>query len=132
MSEHEINRRKFERIDKSYRVEISEFKFPLNRQPKQEVTSADISAGGLSVESSRRFEIGDMVQIKVYIPRLNKFHPGFLKVFESDIGQYVQAIAEVVWTERTPAGKYQLGIRFENMDEDNVTALKNLVTRASF
>jgi hypothetical protein len=36
------------RLEKNFRVEIREFRFPLAKQPSFEVRCADISAGGCS------------------------------------------------------------------------------------
>jgi len=124
-------RRQDIRVPKNFRVTISEFKFPLSAQKTIEVQSADISAGGLKVESPAKFDPGVMVQVKVYIPSLNKFHPSFFKVFESDVGQYFQATAEVVWTnEKIPLTLYSLGLRFVDYYEDDWVALTNLIKKS--
>ncbi len=121
-------RRRYERLPKNFRVEVREFKFPLAQQRPVDVCCTDISSGGLRVECADRFEKGDKVTAKIHIPSLNKYHPGFLKVFESDTGQYLQAIAEIMWVEETggePA--YALGIRFLDVDQDDWKALSNLI-----
>lgn len=124
------NRRRYARLPKSFRVEVSEFAFPLSGQPLHEVKSADISAGGVRVDSPKRFEPGDKVQVRVYIPSLNKYHPGFMKVFESDAGQYFMAIAEVAWVEEAvPLTRYVLGLKFLDVDQDDWTALTNLIRK---
>lgn len=123
-------RRQYDRLPKNFRVEVKEFKFPLVQQKTHEVSCSDISAGGLRVECSEHFEQGSKVTVKIFIPSLNKFHPGFLKVFESDVGQYLQAIAEIMWVEcRSDAPGYSLGIRFLDIDQDDWRALRNLIQK---
>ena len=120
------------RIPKSYRVEICEFKYPTNRQKCYEVQTADVSAGGLKVDAPVRFDKGAKVLVKIFIPSLNKYHPSFFKVFESDVGQYFQAISEVVWVEdRIPLLSYLLGLRFNDYDQDDWTALRNLISKSA-
>jgi c-di-GMP-binding flagellar brake protein YcgR len=124
------NRRRYARLPKSFRVEVSEFAFPLSGQPLHTVKSADISAGGIKVDSPRHFAPGDKVQVRVYIPSLNKYHPGFMKVFESDAGQHLVAIAEVAWAEEAvPGTSYVLGLKFLDVDQDDWTALSNLIRK---
>lgn len=101
------DKRRHVRLPKNFRLEINEFKYPLARQPKIETPCVDISVGGLKVESTSKFEPGDKLQVRIYIASLNKYHPGFFKVFESDAGQYLQVIAEVVRVEEMlPMSKY--------------------------
>ncbi|BBD07213.1 PilZ domain-containing protein [Desulfovibrio ferrophilus] len=120
------------RLPKNFRVEIKEFKFPLARQPKFEVTCADISAGGMKVECRKKFEAGTKLQVKIFIPSFNKYHPGFFKVFESDSGQFLQAIAEVVRADDVvPLTSYAMGVKFLDVDQDDWTALRNFIMRSS-
>lgn len=121
-------RRQHTRLPKSYRLELAEFAFPLRDQPRISATCEDVSAGGLSVVVPRRFEVGDKVQVRLHMARLNKFHPGFFKVFESDVDQSLQAVAEVVRVEeRAPFCSYCLGLRFIDVYDDDWRALHGLI-----
>jgi len=125
------DKRKDCRLEKNFRVEIREFRFPLAKQPSFEVRCVDISVSGLLLECRRKFAIGDKLQVKIYIPSLNKYHPGFFKVFESDAGQFLQAIAEVVRVDEVvPFTSYHLGIRFLDIDHDDWNALRNFIAKA--
>ncbi|MFP4397355.1 MAG: PilZ domain-containing protein [Desulfonatronovibrio sp.] len=109
-------------------MEVQELAFPLNSQEKIVVESADISTGGLKVICNRLFAVGDKVRVKVYIPSFNKLHAGFLKAFESDLGQYLQAVAEVVWiSEVIPHSRYETGMKFLDVYEDDWHALRKLI-----
>lgn len=124
----ESERRKHTRLPKSYRLELAEFVFPLKQQPRISAVCEDVSAGGLAVVVPRRFEVGDKVQVRLHMARLNKFHPGFFKVFESDVDQTLQAVAEVVRVEeRVPFASYCLGLRFTDVYDDDWRALHGLI-----
>ena len=125
----ENNRRRFVRLPKGYSVEINEFKFPMTDQERVAVTCSDISTGGVCVESAEAFAPGARLQVRVHIPRLNKFRPGFFKVYENDAEQYLQAIAEVAWSEPMPGG-HQLGLRFIDLDPDTGRALSGLISKS--
>jgi c-di-GMP-binding flagellar brake protein YcgR len=118
-------------LPKNFRVEIREFRFPLARQPKFEVKCLDISAGGMSFECRRKYEEQTKLQVKIFIPSFNKYHPGYFKVFESDAGQFLQAIAEVVHVKDiVPLTTYALGIKFLDVDYDDWQALRNFITKS--
>lgn len=126
----ESEKRDHQRLRKPFEVEIREFSFPVQRQPTIQVHSADISGGGLLVHCSQRFAVGDKLQVTIYIPSLNKFHPGFFKVFESDIGQSLTAVAEVVRIQEVvPLRDYALGLKFLDIYEDDWRALENMVLK---
>ena len=121
-------RRQYRRLPKSYRLELAEFVFPLGSQPWLKATCEDVSAGGLSVIVPHYFKAGDKVQIRLHMARLNKFHPGFFKVFENDADQTLLAVAEVARVEeRVPLTSYCLGLRFTNVYEDDWRALHGLI-----
>lgn len=123
-----IERRESVRLPKNYTVELRKFVFPLWDQPTLTLASVDISQGGLKVCCPESLDQGEKLQVKVYIPSLNKFHPGFLKVFESDAGQSLTAIAEVVHVERK-GGTCNAGLRFVDVDEDDWKALHGVIVK---
>ena len=65
-------RRKCRRLSKQYRMELSVVTFSLTRMRPFEVTGIDISTGGLAARCSRPFDQGQKVQVKIFIPGLNK------------------------------------------------------------
>lgn len=128
---NQSEKRRHVRLRKPYEVEIREFAFPVHSQPVIEVHSVDISGGGLLVQCFRKFSVGDKLHVTIYIPSLNKFHPGFFKVFESDLGQSLTAVAEVVRIEEiVPLQDYAVGVRFLDIYEDDWQALKNMILTA--
>lgn len=124
------DRRQYMRLPKPFRVEAREFKFPMASQPRFETTCEDISRGGLCVEAGRRFEPGDKLQVSIHIPTLNKYSPGFFKAWENDAEQYLQGIVEVAWVE-AKAGRYLVGLKFLDVDDDACRALGGLIDKAS-
>ncbi|EFI35111.1 type IV pilus assembly PilZ [Desulfonatronospira thiodismutans ASO3-1] len=123
-------RRQYVRIPKNYRVELQPLEFPLAAQKKIRVESADISSGGLRLSCDEKFGEGQTVQVRVYISGLNKHHPGFFKVFESDAGQYLQAVSEVSWVrEKVAFELYEMGLKFVDVYEDDWQALKTMLDR---
>lgn len=124
----DTERRQHTRLPKPYRLELAEFSFPLDKQRKFEAICEDVSAGGLAVTVPHRFEVGEKVLVRLYMSRLNKFHPGFFKVFESDLDQSLQAVAEVVRVEEIASlVSYRIGLSFTDVYEDDWRALHGLI-----
>ncbi|MFP4167820.1 MAG: PilZ domain-containing protein [Desulfonatronovibrionaceae bacterium] len=123
-----MERREYVRLPKTYRVSLKKLAFPLSRQKELSLECVDISCGGMRIQSPVRLETGQLLQLEVGIPRLNKFHPGYFKVFESDLSQSLQAVAEVAWVREVVSGvRFEAGIRFVNVDGDDWKALYRLI-----
>lgn len=123
------DKRDYRRLPKSYRIAAKKFSFPLNDKPYVEFVCTDISAGGLCVECKNKFKEGERLQVRICVPRLNKFMPGFFKFYENDLEQYLNAIVEVAWIEETGA-TCLMGLRFLDLDEDAVKAVTGLIDNA--
>jgi c-di-GMP-binding flagellar brake protein YcgR len=128
MAIDEKDRRQFARLSRQFKMEISAFTFPLSKMRPFEVTGVDISEGGVAVRCPEGFCVGERVQLKINIPRLNRYHPGFFKVYEHDLGQYIIAVAQIAWSKPDPKqGDFMLGLEFVDVYEDDLKALHNLV-----
>jgi c-di-GMP-binding flagellar brake protein YcgR len=121
--------RQYQRLPRPYRVEAKLLQFPVSPRPVINAPCYDISAGGLCVECPNFLNVGDLMQIRVHVPRLNKFSPGFFKPYENDTEQYVQCIGQVAWV-RPLGGKYLIGLNFTDIDPDQRKALKGLIQKA--
>ena len=121
--------RQYQRLLRPYRVEAKLLQFPVPPYPVINAPCYDIGAGGLCVESPRALDIGELMQIRVHVPKLNKYSPSFFKAYENDAEQYVQCIGKVAWV-RPSGGKYLVGLNFTDIDPDQRKALKALVQKA--
>ena len=124
------NMREYQRLLRPYKVEAKLLQFPMPAQPVISAACYDIGAGGLCVEAPRALEIGALLQIRVHVPKLNKFSPSFFKAHENDAEQYVRCIGKVAWV-RPSGGRYLVGVRFTDIDPDQRKALKGLVQKAT-
>ena len=127
---NDSDRRQYVRLARSFRVNLRKFEFSLAAQETVTASCRNISAGGMLLESPRAFEQGGMVQTTIRIPGLNKFHPGFFKVFENDFDQNLVAVAEVVRCEELDcAAGFELGLRFVDVYEDDWKALHGMIMK---
>ncbi len=128
-SQDAIDKRSYRRLPRPYPVEAKRLSLSANKDPGMETTCCDISKGGLCVEARSPFTKGDVYQLRVLIPMLNKFSSSFFKVYENDAEQYLMALAEVAWV-KPAAGSYLIGFRFVNVDESQSQALERLIAKA--
>ncbi len=122
------DKRKYIRLPKPYKIEAKEIRLPLPREFAIESSCFDISEGGLCVPTSRNFPVGTKLQVKVFIPSLNKYSPSFFKVYENDVDQALSGIAEVTWCS-PKGGRYMTGMRFSDVDSDDTKALATLIRK---
>ncbi len=128
-SDEDVEKRVYRRLPKTYPVEVIKLDFPM---PKEGVKTrcCDISMGGVCVESGEiPFEVGDPCQLKILIPLLNKYSPGFFKVYENDAEQYFIALSELAWI-KPAGGQFLVGFKFVNVHSDQQKALAKLIERA--
>ncbi|MFP4392344.1 MAG: PilZ domain-containing protein [Desulfohalobiaceae bacterium] len=125
-------RRQYARLPKNFRVELRELSFSASQKQAVQTRCLNVSAGGLLLETSRSFSQGQKVQVRLYVPSLNRFHPSFFKVFESSLDQSLLAVAEIVrLEEKVPLQLYQVGIQFLDVYEDDWQALYRMLDAAS-
>ena len=120
-----LEQRKFSRLPKNYYIQFKRLQFPMSSEPFAEARISDISVGGICVEAAKTFSQGDRLQVRIHVPRLNKFMPGFFKFYENDAEQYINAIAEVAWMENA-----LMGLSFVDLDQDVVRAIQGLIKDA--
>lgn len=123
------DRREFNRLCKTFRVTLKKLEFPLAQQKDVVTQCLNISASGLLLECGIKYQIGDKLRVVIQIPSLNKFHPGFFKVFESDVEQNLTAVAEVVRSDGEVEGRMKVGLRFVDVYEDDWKALHSMIMK---
>jgi PilZ domain. len=123
------DKRQYARLPRPYRVQARELVFPIARHPVIDSGAADISKGGICIESRSPLPEGTRLHLSVHVPLLNKFRSGFFKVYENDAEQTFEAIGEVTWA-RPQSGVFLMGVKFLDADESSVEALGKLIDKA--
>jgi c-di-GMP-binding flagellar brake protein YcgR len=124
------DRRQYVRLAKPFRVNLRKFEFPFVDRDTVEASCRNISVGGMLLESPLGFGTGSVIQTSIRIPGLNKFHPGFFKVFENDLEQNLVAVAQVVRSVDLGA-LHELGLKFVDVYEDDWRALHAMIMKLS-
>jgi len=121
--------RAYNRLPRTFSVSVKELNFAMARSHSIEGQCADISQGGICIESPVPIQLGAKMHVRVRIPLLNRYSPGFLKIYENDADQYFTAITETMWSKPVD-GSYLIGMRFVNADENQARALAGMINKA--
>ena len=128
-SDDDIDKRIYQRLPRPYPVEVRKLAFPMPSESTR-MTCCDISKGGICVETPPvDLAVGDVCQVTVLIPLLNKFAPGFFKIYENDAEQYFTGLGEILWKKRIGAQEL-VGFKFVNVHADQLKALEKLIESA--
>ena len=119
------NARRFVRLPRSYRVHLKKLSFGGGGGTGFECTASNISKGGICLDTPRTLSKGEQWQVRIQIPRLNRYSSTFFKFYENDGDQYFLAIADVSWVKGNRAG-----LRFVNTDVTQANALEALIKDA--
>lgn len=118
--------RKFDRLAKEVKVEISELTYPLKKEATAEAKIKDISPKGICIRSSTSFEPKTVVTATIHLAgwQRHKKNLSFM-LDETAIGKPLTVIAEVVWNKKDEQkGDYEIGVKFLDINDDDYQALK--------
>ena len=123
-------RRKFSRIDKNFRLEYKLMDLSKAESIFVKSKVKNISANGLLLESEKQYDIGDLIQLKVYIMGIEKEKTGFFKYDQTAISEPMTILARVVRIEEIKKNKlYDIGVEFKNIYEDDSDALVTYINK---
>jgi c-di-GMP-binding flagellar brake protein YcgR len=87
---------------------------------------ADISAGGLLLNSARDFPLGTLLKLEIRVPGWGKHQNGFGPAHDQDLRPLV-AVGKVVRIETLEEGDFELGVKFLNVYPDDQEALRRFI-----
>jgi len=122
--------RRYPRLPKEVRVEISELTYPLPAEPAEIGLSKNISPVGLCFLSESLFEPGTILTVDVYLAGWQR-HKKDLAVLLDDeaLCRPLAVIGEVVWSREGAYGsKHEIGIKFRDIAEDDFQAIERALS----
>ncbi len=123
-----VEKRKYYRLQRKFELKVAKWSFPLKKQKWYEIYSVDIGAGGIRFEVPFAPEKGEILQFKLLIPGLRKHYPGFSKVFALDTEEFF-GLGEVIWVQKINEKKFEVGLQFSNIFEDDWQALVDFLLK---
>ena len=119
------DRRTYRRIPMGATVGFQELTFTAIPEPATSVY-ADISAGGLLLNSARDFPLGTLLKLEIRVPGWGKHQNGFGPAHDQDLRPLV-AVGKVVRIETLEEGDFELGVKFLNVYPDDQEALRRFI-----
>jgi c-di-GMP-binding flagellar brake protein YcgR len=110
-------RRKYVRLRKSFVVRIG----------SERGTGKDFSLGGIAVESQQGYAVGTTLAVDILLPELVKYLSSPAEGGSDEERGVLRVRCEVVWSMRSPKGKYTTGMRFVNLSQRLLEALSQLI-----
>ncbi|KOR30964.1 hypothetical protein TI04_03235 [Achromatium sp. WMS2] len=116
--------RQFPRIDINAMVEILLLSYPLPEHSTDSGYLINIAQNGICCELLSAYAEGDLLSVKVSLKGWSKQKHGVKAIVdESTARAPLTAIGKVVWCQPNINGKYDVGIRFADVYEDDIQAL---------
>lgn len=94
--------------------------WPIKCEPQTAADSShisstkDVGAGGVAVQVNQMIPAGSRIRMEIHVPPLNRS---------------IQAMGQVVRCLPAPDGRFQLGIRFQEIDPQDQTALNEAIQK---
>jgi hypothetical protein len=124
-NDHEDYRR-YPRLPKEVKVEVSQLTYPLPAVPAEITRSKNISPMGLCFLSSELFATGVILTVDIYLAGWQRHKKGLAVILDNAaLSRPLSVIGEVVWNSEDPTGKEHLiGIKFRDIAEDDFQAIE--------
>jgi len=122
-------RRKYVRITYESVVECEKFSIPRNHESVREFNIKNISAGGVLFESFEKYEIGDILKIKISAQGWEKYLSEFYKPERLSVSEPIVALGKVVRIEDLGNGNFDIGVEFIGIDEMHRKAFDKFIKK---
>ena len=116
-------RRACARIQPSQKLECSKFEFGQKETGKTKAFIKSLSASGVLFETKAKYDISDVLDLRLDIPGWDKFKTEFFKPQELFSYKPLRALAKVVRVNRASEDSFQVGAHFCAIDADHRKAL---------
>lgn len=121
--------RQFQRRLKEVTVEVSELKYPLEKEATEITNIKDISPTGICFSSAILFKPKTILTATIHLAgwQRHKKNLSFM-LDDTAIGKPLTVIAEVVWSKKERKKKsYEIGLKFTDINDDDYQALKKFL-----
>lgn len=120
-------KRKYYRMPMEHLLEFREYSFS-GDQKTIESKLKDVSGGGVLLESDKALPVGSLIEMKLKIPRWNRYKTEFVKPDWTSETEPLVTLGHVVRVEEIEEGKeYEIGVVFECIDDDHRNALMKYI-----
>ena len=123
-------RRQFIRIPVKYALTVKRMTMsPRAMEADLAMAMKNLSTTGALFETSKTFQIGDVLMLKMDIPGWEKYKSDFIRPGQLSRSEPLTALAKVVRVEFIKSGHHEIGVCFVGIDETHQKALNKLIKK---
>ncbi|NLO92307.1 MAG: PilZ domain-containing protein [Elusimicrobia bacterium] len=117
-------RRKYTRVSVERLLKCEKYSIPrLPEQERQQLTTKNLSGGGLLFVSKQQLKLGDLLRLEIDLSGWEKYKPEFYKPEATASSKPLVILASVTRIEALNDGTFEIGVAFSGMDEGHRVAL---------
>ena len=126
MNNRAQNNRRFPRVPKSVNMTVRRLQYPLADVPKTPAITKNVGTVGVCFVTKELYETGILLSLDIDLRGWQQYLENVFSVIDADtITRPLTAIAEVVWMQNLTNDKgYKVGVRFQDIYEDDLKALQ--------
>jgi len=126
LSDTNTEKRQFHRIPETVTITLKKIAYPMTDDAVVEGIGKNISAGGVCFAVPQPYEPGDLLSLQVNLSGWQHHKSSYAAVIDDEVAMApLTAVAKVAWCRaKTDTPKYEIGVTFENIYEDDFQALK--------
>ena len=124
--------RKCSRIPRGVQLEIKKLEYPLSNEFGETATSRNIAKHGICFTAPTRYGPGEILSLSMKLNGWHRHRKGLTAILNDKLSKtdVLTVIAEVIWAKTSAASNgYDIGVKFINIYEDDVTALEKYFSR---
>ncbi len=130
MNNRAQNNRRFPRVPKSVNMTVRRLQYPLADVPKTPAITKNVATVGVCFVTTELYETGILLSLDIDLRGWQQYLENVFSVIDAGtITRPLTAIAEVVWVQNLTNNKgYKVGVRFQDIYEDDLKALQKYLT----
>jgi hypothetical protein len=124
-------RREHQRVDREASLMVTKLQYPMTNLEAKPAITKNLAENGLCFSTDELYEPGTILQLSVHLHGWQHYLNSIIAILDAGTASKpLTAIAEVVWTQHfEDEGKYDIGVRFKDIYEDDLRAFKKYLEK---
>ena len=120
------NQRECTRVPRDVHIEIKKLEYPLTRTEPDKGITLNIAERGICFTATNEYAEGDILSLDMTLIGWNRHRKSLSSMLSDDTSKtdLLTVVAEVIWCKPASDGGFEIGVKFTNIYEDDMTALE--------
>lgn len=124
----ENTKRRHKRLEREAKVTVSKLAFPLDANPRIDVSMINLSEGGVAIRCPEPFVEGDSLQLEISLPGWYRHTSALTRFDEEMVDKPLTAVGKVTRCVEDEGG-FSVGVLFTDIWQDHWSAMRRLLER---